>query len=201
MHTVPKKVYGSLAGMSAITAGILHITLVAQVHKGVAPEWFFFIVIGVAQLVWAFWFYKNQKELFHHIGIVLNGALLSMWIFTRIFPAPFLNAPEHVDPLGIILVTIELIAIVALILWHNPTHTLTKFFRKFASAIGISIVVGLLLYGGSIIAAKTIFSTIEITDHHGKPIGDDVSIQDTNRDTPEIPTEEKDTHVDIIPHD
>ena len=201
MHTITKTTYGSIAGISSIIAGILHLTFVASQHRGIAPEWIFFIAIGIAQIAWALWFYKNQKELFHHIGIYINGALLAMWIFTRVFPAPFLSSPEHVDALGLFIVFIELVAIVSLVLWHNPTHSLGKFLRKFAAALGISFATGLLLYGGSMLSANTIFSSIEVVDHHGSTPHEDENAHETSDDSEERPhsedkSEEEDDHHD-----
>lgn len=163
--------FKKLAILSTIVAGILHVTLASSQHSAIPPEMAFFILAGLAQIAWAIVFIKKQSDAIYYLGIVINGGLLVVWAFTRVLPAPFLNEPEHIGTLDLIIALIEGLAIFTLVAWHEKVSHLPSLVSRFSLATLIALVIGFFGYYSSM-AATRFFPDIEVVDHHGVEIGD-----------------------------
>ena len=96
----------------ALALGLSHSLVVSVQHDALLMELVFFVVAGIAQIVWALWFLKSKTKSVFYTGVLINGGLAGMWIMTRILPAPFSLVPEEVDFLGLVLVILEIVAII-----------------------------------------------------------------------------------------
>ncbi|MGB0757335.1 MAG: hypothetical protein ACPGO5_02670 [Patescibacteria group bacterium] len=166
-----KSQFKKLTILSTVVAGILHVTLASSQHSAIPPEMVFFILAGLAQVAWAIVFMKKQSDVMYYFGIVINGGLLVVWALTRILPAPFLNEPEHIGTLDLIIALIEGLAIFTLVVWHEKVSHLPSLVVRFSLAALIALVIGFFGYYSSM-AATRFFPDIEVVDHHGVEIGD-----------------------------
>ncbi len=145
-----------LLSFAALISGLLHVSIVAFQHIGILPEFIFFLVAGTIQIVWAFLFMRKQDDPYYFYGLILHGGMAAMWMLTRIFPAPFVNAPEHIDALGISIFLLELLIIVALAIWHSKKEHVHLFtVKQFGTLLSIPIIAGSLLFVGAHVSANT----------------------------------------------
>jgi hypothetical protein len=99
------------AAMSTL-AGMIHFWL-APIHWFHAPaHGIFFIVIGVAQVLWASLVWRQPSTRLYYIGAIMSGWLIVLYAITRWLPSPFGHGPEGIDLLG---VTCKLCEIAAMI--------------------------------------------------------------------------------------
>jgi hypothetical protein len=87
------------AAMSA-AAGVIHFWL-APIHWFHAPaHGIFFIVIGVAQVMWASLVLRQPSTRLYYVGAIMSGWLIVLYAVTRWLPSPFGHGPEAADLLG-----------------------------------------------------------------------------------------------------
>lgn len=103
------------AAVLMIIAGLIHI-VIAPTHWSHAPaHGLFFVIMGLAQIVWGLLFWRFPSASLYQSGIILAGSLLTLWVITRLLPAPFEHAPGTIDLAGILCKTSELLGIALLV--------------------------------------------------------------------------------------
>lgn len=102
----------------SIAAGTIHMLLV-QDHMAEAFEWgVFFAVTGAAQVIYGFVFVKVQNSFMHYLGVVGNAAIVTLYVYARLFTPPFspeLGPVSEIDAPGIIANIIEVILVILLL--------------------------------------------------------------------------------------
>ncbi len=139
---------------ATLIAGVLHFTYVAILHKDIPLEMTFFIAIGLAQIIWAVWFYKTKNiKTAYLIGLLINGSVTVVWLLSRLYEAPFGGEVEAFEALDVV---IGVLQIVAIVLSAYCVVTLSKAkerSRHIAMALIVPIVGGLLLFTGGRVTA------------------------------------------------
>jgi len=102
----------------SLGAGIIHLLLI-EAHMAEAFAWgVFFTVVGILQAAYGFAFLKWQGTKMHYAGILLNAAVVLVYVLVRIFVPPFSPTGLPVDELdmtGLLANIIEIATIVALV--------------------------------------------------------------------------------------
>jgi hypothetical protein len=138
-----------IASITTIIAGILHATTVAFEHAAIPPEFWFFIVLGVTQVVWGLNFFYHRTSNMYFVGSVLNLGSTFFWLAVRIFPAPFSDVPEEIRWIGIITALIQVIAFAA------SFWALYRFHRTTVLSIVSLLVLSSFLAGLGYVTAKS----------------------------------------------
>jgi hypothetical protein len=74
--------YYAAAGTSAV-AGILHLIVASNVIGSNILSGIFFIVAGIAQILWALPMVKRWDKIWYYIGIAGTAVLIILWVITR----------------------------------------------------------------------------------------------------------------------
>lgn len=138
---------------------IFTIALAGLIHLGVAPEHYahapahgvFFVLAGVAELLWALAFWRRPTPRRYHLGLALAGGLIVLWAITRVLPAPFGHGPEPVNASGLVCKVSELLGIVSLVMLAVQGQLMGAVsqppLRPAGEALALALVVGLVSYG------------------------------------------------------
>ncbi len=185
--------YVFIASVTTIVAGVLHATTVAFEHVDIPPEFWFFIVSGVAQIIWGVNYFYHRTSNMYFVGAVLNLGLTFFWLSVRLFPAPFSDVPETIGTLGIVTALVQLTA------FGSSFWSLYRFGITTVKSIAFLLILSLALSWIGYITAKTsegillqIWPGIEEAPHgHGEEEAghsddnDDVESQEEHDDTDE----------------
>ena len=102
---------------------IAAIAVAGLVHLGIAPgqlshapaHGIFFGLAGVAQVAWAFAFWRVQSSTLTWSGIALSGGLIILWLSTRVMPTPFEPTTHMIDWSLMVTKASEFIAFIGLV--------------------------------------------------------------------------------------
>lgn len=108
-----------------VNLAVVSLALAGGIHLGLVPEHFehspahgiFFAIVGVAEILWAFVFWRRPGRILYYIGVGLSGGLIVLWAVTRVFPAPFEHTLGEIDLAGIVCKLVEFVGLVALVSW------------------------------------------------------------------------------------
>jgi len=196
------KIYKNLAALSALVAGGLHVSLVSFGHLTAFPplEFVFFMSVGLAQILWAIFFYKQPQAFSYYFGALLNGGVPIMWLFTRFYTAPFMGGPEHIDALGILVQSLSVLALLfSSFIWFKHAK---KAGSHALVVILLAIISGVLNYGAAL-SMEYVFPDREINHGHGEEeehMDDEEPHMDTVPHKDEEPHMDEEPHVDEVPH-
>lgn len=198
--------YVVIASLATLVAGILHVTLVASEHKDIALEMIFFISIGLAQILWAVWFYSSKRfKEAYFAGLVLNGAVLVVWLLSRTVEPPFGGDVEEFGQLDIIIALLQVIAIVASAYCVAVLSKPKDRKKQWMLAIIVPVISGMLLFAGGRVTAEVF--DIDVSEHgHGAVVEDDhhddeeEAEADHHDDDDSAHQEEEEAHADEAPH-
>lgn len=99
-----------------ILAGIIHIVLV-PVHIDHAPaHGLFFLLIGLAQIVWGILVWRKPTLKLYYIGAVMAGWLIVLYGVTRWLPAPFSHGPEAIAAIDLVCKLCEGVGMISLLI-------------------------------------------------------------------------------------
>ena len=159
-----------IVGACSIVAGLLHTTIVANMHLTPFPplETIFFIGIGILQIAIGFFFFFKPNISIYRLGLLINGGVAMLYIFMQVLPVPFMDSSEGFDVLGLLVLVIEIIAVKSSIAWlitHNKYSKNTNFFFATSSATVI-IFVGALGFYSSSMGMEKIFPERNIVHSH-----------------------------------
>jgi hypothetical protein len=98
-----------------IAAGLIHL-VIAPLHWAHAPaHGLFFALSGIAEVAWGIAYWRKPLALMRYIGVVMAGGLITLWVITRLLPAPFGDEPGEIEAIGVALKLIEGLGLVALV--------------------------------------------------------------------------------------
>lgn len=140
-----------VAAYSIAFAGLIHIYLAPHHYSHAPAHGIFFVVSGVAELVWAYLFLRMRKpsENMYYIGIALAGGLIILWSATRILPVPFEHEIGEIELSGIICKISEIVGILALLMLAAEGKVAgikRSLGRLFSEALLVSFFVATLVY-------------------------------------------------------
>lgn len=102
------------AAVLMVIAGLTHWVIV-PIHWTHAPtHGLFFGLMGLTQIAWGIAFWRNPSAALVRVGVILAGGLLTLWVITRLLPAPFEHTPGPIDVFGLICKAAEFLGIVML---------------------------------------------------------------------------------------
>ena len=145
---------------------IATIALAGVVHLLIAPEHFphhlahgtFFILIGIAQLVWAVSFWRYASPRLYWTGLAVSGGPI-IWVLAQLVLLPFAPAAEVLDPSVVVSKSSELIGFVALValIGRGQLEAYTKWSvaRLIGAALVIALVFATWVWGGGHLAEVT----------------------------------------------
>ncbi|MBI5349948.1 MAG: hypothetical protein HZB77_11655, partial [Chloroflexi bacterium] len=147
--THESKLVGSAAA-GAMFAGVVHLAI-APVHWSHSPaHGLFHLLSGLIEIVWAISFWRKPSALSSQIGVIITGALITLWTITRFLPAPFSHEVEEIDMFGIVTKLAEgwaVITLVMLTISNESAHQIkTSAWRIMTQSLVVAIVGGGLTY-------------------------------------------------------
>lgn len=143
-----------IASLSLAAAGIIHIVLAPEHYSHAPAHGLFFAVAGVAQIIWAYAFWRQPTERLYYIGLILAGGLVVLWTLTRFLPAPFHHHPEAVDIGGIACKISELVSFGALLALAAQGSIVGLRKQTSLRLLGVALVLSLVFGGVTYVAAK-----------------------------------------------
>lgn len=153
-------------------AGVIHLWIIPEHWEHARAHALFFLLVGVAQIVWGVVVWRRPSARLYNIGAVMAGWLIVFYGITRWLPAPFGHGPEEINMIGIVTKLFEglgMIALVILIFRELNSKAGPLVARKaIALTILISFIAGFVTYG-VVLAAEPIFpglSAPEEEHHH-----------------------------------
>ncbi len=150
--------YGASGFM--IIAGIIHI-MIAPAHWQHAPaHGLFFALSGMAQVIWGIVYWRKPTSALRNFGVIMAGALIALYVITRIFSAPFGDEPGELEFTGIASKVMEGAALISLaalsVSGEESRRTKISRWVDVGKIVALSFVVGGLAYQVSI-AAEPLF--------------------------------------------
>lgn len=143
-----------IASLSLAVAGIIHLVLSPEHYSHAPAHGLFFAGAGVAQIIWAYAFWRQPTERLYYIGLVLAGGLVVLWILTRFLPAPFHHLPETIDIGGIACKISELVSFGALLALAAQGSIVGLRKQTTLRLLGVALVLSLVVGGVTYVAAK-----------------------------------------------
>lgn len=149
------KLVGSVAA-SVMFAGVIHLAI-APTHWNHSPaHGLFHLLSGLIEIVWAISFWRRPSALSFQLGMVITGALITLWTITRLLPAPFSHDVEEIDVFGIVSKLAEgwgMISLMVLTVSNQGAHqTKNLAWRAVALSLVMAIVGGTSTYYVAIVA-------------------------------------------------
>lgn len=142
-----------VAAYSIAFSGLVHIYLAPQHYSHAPAHGIFFVVAGIAELIWAYLFLRMSKpsENMFYFGIMLSAGLIVFWGITRVLPAPFEHEIGEIDLGGIISKLAEVVGLLAL-LRLAAKGKVAGIKRSFGRLFSEALIVGLFVAFGLYIA-------------------------------------------------
>jgi hypothetical protein len=143
------KLVGSAAA-GVMFAGVVHLAI-APVHWSHSPaHGLFHLLSGLVEIVWAIAFWRKPSALSSQIGVIITGALITLWTITRFLPAPFSHEVEEIDMFGIVTKMAEGWAVITLVMLtisnEGVRQIKTSAWRIMTRSLVIAIIGGLSTY-------------------------------------------------------
>jgi hypothetical protein len=159
-----------------ILAGIIHLVIIPEHWDHAPAHGLFFGLVGLLQIGWGVAFWKRPSSTLYYAGFLLAGGLISLWVITRLWTAPFHPGPEPVDLAGVVCKLAELLALFSLAALAFTGTAVGETKRLVAASLGLllalSIVAGAGTYGVAI-AAEPLFPGLMAGHNHGHDRGHD----------------------------
>ncbi len=163
--TPNKKIDYWFAGLT-IASGLIHLVIVSLMHRENFIELWYFTFMGTVQFALGLYALLHPEKRIRttKILMVVHGALLTLWLFTRIMNAPFAAYPEAFGQFDAIVALLELVAV---IVGARILSKLAVAKKIIAGIIVLSVILGGLNYAGAK-SSENIFRSIPIsTEKHG----------------------------------
>jgi hypothetical protein len=165
-----------------ILAGIIHLVIMPKHWDHAPAHGLFFGLVGLLQIGWGIAFWQRPSSTLYYAGFLLAGGLISLWVITRLWTAPFHAGPEPVDLAGVVCKLAELLALFSLAALAFTATAVGETKRLVAASLGLllalSIVAGVGTYGVAI-AAEPLFPGLMAGHEHDD---DHAHSQDTSYD-------------------
>lgn len=159
-------VFGS--ALFIIAAGLIHLFLIPLHLEHSPAHGLFFGMAGIAEVVWGISFWRKPSIALYRIGMIMAGWLVSLWVITRLLPAPFGYGKETIELFGIVCRLSEGLGMaslaVLLISGEHQSEIRISAWRSIGSLLALSLILGGLTYGGAL-AAESVSLWVK-TDNH-----------------------------------
>ena len=146
--------YTSIAALAL--AGVTHLLIVPEHFSHDLAHGTFFILIGIAQLVWAVSFGRYASPRLYWTGWAVSGGPIIVWVLAQLVLLPFAPAAEVLDPSVVVSKSSELIGFVALValIGRGQLVAYTKWSvaRSISGALVISLVFATGVWGSGHLA-------------------------------------------------
>jgi hypothetical protein len=104
-----------IAMLAVAFSGGMHLSMVpVQISHSVAHG-SFFLVLGLAQVIWAFAFWRFPARVWCFIGLGLSGGIIVLWVLTQLVSVPYAAAAEPINMWLILSKMAEINGLVALV--------------------------------------------------------------------------------------
>ena len=138
--------YLTIGAISA--AGLAHLMITPAQFSDAIAHGVFFVILGTAQLIWAYAFWRSSAPQLYWTGIALSGGVVLLWTLTRVVSSPFEPNSHAIDLAMAVTISGELIGLFTLMLiGTSQSTTITK--RLVLKVIGQSLVAALIFGFGS----------------------------------------------------
>jgi hypothetical protein len=145
-----------LAVVAIAFAGLVHL-IVAPEHYAHSPaHGIFFVISGIAEIGWAFAYWRWPSERTYYVGVSLAGALLILWGITRIVPMPFEHEIGEIDLAGLACKASELVGLLALVALATAGKVGGVAKRSFAGFLAEAVILGAFFGVGAYMVTHTV---------------------------------------------
>ena len=149
-HTLTRKLIAGSAIMT-ILAGIIHLVLVPRHIEHAPAHGLFFLLVGLAQILWGMLVWRQPSLKLYYIGAVMAGWLIVLYGVTRWLPAPFAHHPEAIETLDLVCKLCEgagMVTLIILIFQGLVFHT-SRFnaWRAVSLIVLVSLLTAFVTYG------------------------------------------------------
>ena len=146
--------YTSIAALAL--AGVTHLLIVPEHFSHDLAHGTFFILIGIAQLVWAVAFWRSTSPILCWAGLAASGGTIAVWVLTQLILVSVASAAELVGPSVVVSKSSELIGFFALVVLAGggqlAVHTKWSVARSIGGALILSLVFAIGVWGSGHLA-------------------------------------------------
>lgn len=142
------------ATFAVAAAGFIHIAVAPQHYEHAPAHAAFFVLAGIAEIVWAIIFLRRPTEGVYYAGLALTGGLILLWALTRVMPAPFHGHAEAIDLGGIACKVSEFAGLAALVMIAAQGGIVGLAKQSLARVAAIALVVSAAVAGATYVAAR-----------------------------------------------
>jgi hypothetical protein len=157
------------ATIAVAAAGILHIAVAPQHYQHAPAHAIFFVVAGIAEIVWALIFLRRPTQQVYYVGLALTGGLILLWALTRVVPAPFHGHAEAIDLGGIACKVSEVAGLAALLMIAAQGGITGLAKQSMARLAAIALMISAAVAGATYVAARAaepLLPSLSASDHH-----------------------------------
>ena len=115
-RNTPTKALILLSAIMTILAGIIHLVLVSPHMEHAPAHGLFFLLVGIAQIIWGVMVWRQPSLRLYYIGAILAGWLIILYGVTRLLPAPFSHGPEVIETIDIVCKFCEALGMISLLI-------------------------------------------------------------------------------------
>lgn len=131
-----------------IVAGVAHFAAVPG-HISHAPlQALFSVIAGLVQIAWAIAYWRQPSASRNAVGVVLNGALFTVWLVSQVLPSPFGDSPDRSGMIDLFIGASESLALPLLLAISVAQEDSLKPVKVFAPLV-VALVFGIITYGAA----------------------------------------------------
>ena len=105
------------ATLPILYAGFVHL-YISGTHIEHAPaHGYFFVFLGIIQIVWAALFLWNRSKILYYLGLAISGGIIVLWAITRVLPAPFEGVVGPIDYWSVFAAFCEAVGFIGLLIY------------------------------------------------------------------------------------
>ena len=115
---------GAVTGVAMLAAGLLHLVVVPD-H--LEESWVHGLVIGgigVVQLGLGLAFVRRPSVPLFQAGLIITSGPIWLWANTRVLRAPFMDGPEPIQAIDVLIGAIEIVGVIGLVAWFQSARDL-----------------------------------------------------------------------------
>jgi hypothetical protein len=104
-----------IAMLAIAFSGGMHLSIVPVQFSHSVAHGSFFLVVGLAQVIWAVAFWRFHARVWCFIGLGLSGGVIVLWVLTQLVSVPYAASAEPIDVWLIMIKMAEINGFVALV--------------------------------------------------------------------------------------
>jgi hypothetical protein len=170
-NTFTKSLIAWSAAMTVL-AGAIHLWIVPQHWEHAPAHGLLFLIVGIAQILWGIAVWRQPSTKLYHVGVLMAGWLIVLYVITRWLPAPFGHGgPEAIDTIGLFCKLCEAVGMFSLVvlIFQGLALKAGRFiaWRAVALIMLLSFISGFATYGVAL-AAEPVFPRLSspLEEHH-----------------------------------